>query len=52
MKFLSLSQKMGSFWEFAVLVLKMNSLLKGTITHKDPHAVHECIEGGIDQVAV
>ena len=47
-KFLGLSQSTGSFWEFAVLVQKTNSLLKGS--HKDPHAVHECIEGGMDQV--
>ena len=49
-KFLSLSQSMGSFWEFVVLVQKTNSLLKGNPSHKDPHVVHECIEGGMDQV--
>ena len=49
-KFLRLSQNMSSFWQFAVLVQKMNSLLKGTVSHKDPCAVRECIEGGMDQV--
>ena len=49
-KFLRLSQNTSSFWQFAVLVQKMNSLLKGTVSPKDPHVVHECIEGGMDQV--
>ena len=49
-KFLSLSQKTGSFWEFVVLVQKMNSLLKRTISHMDPCTVHEHIEGEKDQV--
>ena len=49
-KFLSLSQNASSSCEFAVLVQKMNSLLKVTTSHKDPCAVHECIEGGRDQV--
>ena len=50
MKFLGLSQNMTSFWPFAVLVQKMNSLLKGTVSHKDPRVVREHIEGGMDQV--
>ena len=50
MKFLRLSQNVSSFWQFAVLVQKTNSLLKGTVSHKDPHVVHERIEGGMDQV--
>ena len=49
-KFLGLSQNTSSFWQFAVLVQKMNSLLKGTVSHKDPHAIRERIEGGMDQV--
>ena len=49
-KFLGLSQNATSFWQFAVLVQKTNSLLKGTVSHKDPCAVCEHIEGGIDQV--
>ena len=49
-KFLSLSQNTTSFWQFAVLVQKTNSLLKGTVSHKDPRAVRERIEGGMDQV--
>ena len=49
-KFLGLSQNATSFWQFVVLVQKTNSLLKGTVLHKDPCAVHERIEGGMDQV--
>ena len=49
-KFLSLSQNMSSFWQFTVLVQKTNSLLKGTVSHKDPCAICEHIEGGMDQV--
>ena len=49
-KFLGLSQSTSSFWEFVVLVQKTNSLLKGTPSHKDPHAVCEHIERGMDQV--
>ena len=50
MKFLGLSQNVSSFWQFAMLVQKTNLLLKGTVSHKDPHVVHEHIEGGMDQV--
>ena len=50
MKFLELSQNTSSFWQFAVLVQKTNSLLKGTVSHKDPCVVRERIEGGMDQV--
>ena len=50
MKFLELSQNTSSFWQFAVLVQKTNSLLKGTVSHKDPCVIHERIEGGMDQV--
>ena len=39
-----LSQNTSSFWQFVVLVQKMNSLLKGTVSHKDPRAVCERIE--------
>ena len=49
-KFLGLSQNTSSFWQYAVLVQKTNSLLKGTVSHKDPCAIHEHIEGGMDQV--
>lgn len=49
-KFLGLSQQMKSFWKFAVSVQKTNSLLKGTISHKDPCAIHKQIEGGMDQI--
>ena len=49
-KFFGLSQNASSFWQFAVLVQKTNSLLKGTVSHKDPRAVRERIEGGMDQV--
>ena len=49
-KFLGLSQNATSFWQFAVLVQKTNSLLKGTVSLKDPCAVCEHIEGGMDQV--
>ena len=49
-KFLGLSQNTTSFWQFAVLVQKTNSLLKGTVSHKDPRAICKHIEGGMDQV--
>ena len=49
-KFLGLSQGTKPFWDFTTEVQKMNALLRGTISYKDPKAVHERIEGGIDQI--
>ena len=49
-KFLSLPPNTKTFWEFAILVQKTNSLPKGTDFYKDPCAVCKCIKGGIDQV--
>ena len=49
-KFLSLVQGMKCFWDFTTEGQKTNALFKGTPSYKDPKAVHEQIEGGMDQV--